>query len=442
MRENFQVQARFLLGPAGSGKTFRCLAEIRAALSSSPGGPPLLLLAPKQATFQIERQLLADGEISGFTRLNIFSFDKLARFVFEQLHLAPPKLLSSEGRLMVLRALLMRHENELKLFGRSARRPGFAAELSSLLSELQQHQFTPTRLRTLAAEEKVRPELKNKLLDLALVHEKHSSWLVEHELQDADRLLDFATDALRKLPKKERNRISIEHLWLDGFAEMTPQELDLLAVVMPFCQSATLAFCLENEAANCASRLSIWSAINKTFQQCRARLASLPDCDIQIEALQRDPLENRFTGNPDLRSLELNWAQPTGPAIARNPQPPSAIRTVACTNPEAEAIFAAREILRFVRAGNRFRDCAVLVRSLGAHHQPLGRTFRRYGIPFFLDRREAVNHHPLAEVTRSALRTVTFDWQHDDWFAALKAGFSPVPETEIDRLENAALESS
>jgi len=35
------VQVRFLLGPAGSGKTFRCLAEIRAALRAAPDGPPL-----------------------------------------------------------------------------------------------------------------------------------------------------------------------------------------------------------------------------------------------------------------------------------------------------------------------------------------------------------------------------------------------------------------
>jgi len=32
LHENSPVQARFLLGPAGSGKTFRCLAEIRAEL--------------------------------------------------------------------------------------------------------------------------------------------------------------------------------------------------------------------------------------------------------------------------------------------------------------------------------------------------------------------------------------------------------------------------
>ena len=116
------------------------------------------------------------------------------------------------------------------------------------------------------------------------------------------------------------------------------------------------------------------------------------------------------------------------------------ISVTACANPEAEAVLAARELLKFVRRGNRFRECAVLVRNLEGYHAPLARVFRRYGIPFFLDRRESVAHHPLAELTRSALRTVAGDWQPDDWFAVLKAGFTPLLEEEIDRLENAALE--
>lgn len=434
------MQARFLLGPAGSGKTFRCLAEVRAALGNHPDGAPLILLAPKQATFQIERQLLADGGIAGFTRLNIFSFDKLARFFLEQLHVAPPKMLSSEGRVMVLRALLMRHEQELKLFGRSARRPGFATELSGLLSELQQHQFTPAKLRTLAENKKLRAELQNKLRDLALILEHYAGWLTEHDLQDTDCLLDFATKTARDELKIQNSKLKIESLWLDGFAEMTPQELDFLAVVLPLCERATLAFCLESEAATESSRLSIWSAISQTFQQCHARLANLPGVQTKIETLPRDPQKNRFARNPTLQQLEHNWARPiTNPSAIRQ-LPSSSLRIVACENPEAEAVFAAREILKFARAGNRFRDCAVLVRTLDAHHKPLARIFRRYEIPFFLDRREAVTHHPLAELTRSALRTVAFDWQPDDWFAALKAGFSPVNETAIDRLENAALE--
>ena len=436
------MQARFLLGPAGSGKTFRCLAEIRAALAQTPDGPPLILLAPKQATFQLERQLLGDAEISGFTRLQILSFDRLAKFIFEKLNVAPPKLLSAEGRLMVLRALLLRHADELKLFRGSARRAGFAQELGTLLAELQQHQFTPARLRALAEENKLHRELRDKLHDLALLAEKYAGWLREHELQDANCLLDFATAALRESASTKNSKLKIQNLWLDGFAEMTPQELALLAAVIPFCDRATLAFCLETEPTPEASWLSIWSSIGKTFQQCRAQIASLPGCEVKTEILQRAPEKNRFAENSALAELEQSWSLPVASGFEIS-YLKSEISVTRCVSIEAEAVFAAREILKFVRvarAGNRFRDCAVLVRQLDGYHKPLARIFRRYGIPFFLDRRESVAHHPLAELTRNALRTVAFDWQNDDWFAALKSGFSPVAETEIDRLENTALE--
>src|SRR6185437_1694829 len=150
-RENRSVQIRFLLGPAGSGKTFRCLSEIRHALKASPDGP-LILLAPKQATFQLERQLLADDSLRGYTRLRILSFERLASFIFDQLHSAPPKMLDEEGRLMVLRALLAKKRDELKLFRASARLTGFARQLSLVLREFQSNQLTSDALRKLAAD--------------------------------------------------------------------------------------------------------------------------------------------------------------------------------------------------------------------------------------------------------------------------------------------------
>jgi ATP-dependent helicase/nuclease subunit B len=496
LREKSSVQARFLLGPAGSGKTFLCLKEIRDALCESAGGPPLILLAPKQATFQLERQLLDSerwGErssgrssprrspgltkadprepeamptigspgvsphpICGYTRLNIFSFERLARFVFEKSSIVPSQPLSDEGRVMVLRALLLRHERELKLFRGSARRSGFAQELGGLFNEFRQHQLTPLKLRALAQRPGLRPELRDKLQDLVLLNDAYTDWLSGHELQDENHLLDAATDALRSELKTQNSKLKIQSLWLDGFAEMTTQEIDLLAAILPFCGRATLTFCLDPSDAQKAgnSWLSLWSAIGKTYQQCRSRIENLPDCKISIETLKRDAGKSRFAGNSALRHLESGWqrgagvlapAEPlakTGPPAktdADETSAPHSIRIVACPNVEAEATFAAREILKFVRHGNRFRDCTVLVRSLDDYHKPLARAFRRYDIPFFLDRRESVSHHPLAELTRSAVRAVAFNWRQGDWFAALKAGFLPVEEAEIDRLENEAL---
>ncbi len=440
------MQIRFLLGPAGSGKTFRCLSEIRAALKASPEGPPLILLAPKQATFQLERQLLAEDSLRGYTRLRILSFERLARFIFDQVRQVPPKMLDEEGRLMVLRALLAKKRDELKLFRASARLTGFAQQLSLVLRELQSSRLTPDTLRKFAADTRDSSGLSSKLHDLALLLESYLAWLATHDLLDANCMLSAATEALYSPMSKAQSPKSpnvIGGLWLDGFAELSSQELALLEALVPHCERATLAFCLDTEAQS-DSWLSHWAAVRKTVDECRKTLSSVPRVTISEEPLFRDPKKSRFV-TPALSHLEQSWSSSELPEHATRNTQHAGLHLITCTDPDAEAIFAAREILKFVRTArtdktqNRFRDAAVLVRDLEKYHEPLQRVFSRYEIPFFLDRRESVSHHPLAELTRSALRTIVYQWAHDDWFAALKTGLVPVAELDIDRLENEAL---
>jgi ATP-dependent helicase/nuclease subunit B len=436
-RDNDGVQARFLLGPAGTGKTFQCLAEIRQALLAEPDGPPLLLLAPKQATFQLERQLLADPAMPGYTRLQILSFERLADFVLEQLRRPAPPLLSEEGRTMVLRALLARRRKELQIFRASAGLAGFARRLSIQLRELQRRRLAPESLRALAALPAAGAALRRKLEDLSRLLQDYLDWLRQHDLRDADSLLDLAADALRG---PAAHSLSISALWLDGFAEMTPQELDLLAALAPRCRKLTLAFCIEGAPSGAkTSWLSIWNGIGKTFEQCRTRLSALPGACVTEQVLLRGESAGRFAGNPVLRHLEEHWTQPAAfpddPSVKLN----DSLRLALCADPAAEAVLAAREILRFARAGGRLRETAVLLRGMEGYDAHLRRVFARYQIPFFLDRREPVAQHPLAELTRSALRAVVFGWRHDDWFGALKTGLVTPDEEGIDRLENEAL---
>lgn len=431
------VRVQFLLGPAGSGKTFRCLAEIRRELIAAPNGPPLLLLAPKQATFQLERQLLADPDLHGYTRLHILSFERLAKFVLDNLGIATREMLNEEGRVMVLRALLMQKQSELKVFRASARLTGFAQQLSLLLREFQRHQLSAPKLETLSRDSAAPSSLRDKLHDLALLRRAYTDWLKTHNLQDAENLLDVAATALNNEGKLRPADVAVQNLWLDGFAEMTPQEMELLAALVPHCGAVTLAFCLESEPTAQPSWLSTWSVVASTFRHCRTRLAALDDCQINIETLASKSGHGRFADSEALRQLEQNWSRPqTTPAQS---EASASIQLVACANAETEVVCAAREILRHVRAGGRYRECAVIVRSLDTHQAALERTLRRYEIPFFMDARESVAHHPLAELTRFALRTVTFNWRHDDWFGALKTGLVPGGETEIDWLENLAL---
>ena len=453
------MRVHFLLGSAGSGKTWRCLEEIRAELKRAPDGPPLLLLAPKQATFQLERQLLESPALAGYTRLQIVSFDRLAHWLLETFSTVP-ELLDDEGRVMVLRALLAREQPALRVFRATARLPGFARQLSQLLREFQRHQLTPARLARLAERCTESAPLRDKLHDLHHLLRAYHEWLAEKGLQDGDQLLDLATGFLRTAPFPiPHSPFPISGLWLDGFAEMTPQELDLLCAVLPFCHRATLAFCLDPQADDERSWLSLWSTVRRTYADCRQRIAALPSCEVNAEELPRNPAHSRFHACPTLAQLEANWTAPS--ARAGDLQSPStthstvnvpdepitqdgdckspALRLCLCANPEAEATLAAREILRHIRAGGRFRDCAVILRTLDHHHTALRRAFTRHGIPFFLDRREPVAHHPLAELTRFALRTLAYGWQPDDLFGALKSGLAHDLDADIDWLENLAL---
>jgi len=484
------MRVNFLLGPAGSGKTFRCLNALRARLIADPQGPPLILLAPRQATFQLELALLSRPELRGYTRLRIVSFERFATWLLGQLDVPAREVLSEEGRIMVLRALLHRHHEQLGVFRESSRATGFARLLSSQLIELQQHGVGPAALRTAAGSVSQTPGLSAKLCDLALLQEQYQGWLVEHALQDNGTLLDQATEALTEAARAGAEPAPmIEALWLDGLAELTPQELKLLVALVPFCEEATLAFCLESEPQAALPWLSNWSVISQTFRRCHAAFSAAERCDVSVEVMARNLTPNRFSALGQLRlptvdaprgheptegrdsrrptfqsafpqggrspalpvgetaadeqggilrQLEANWT--TGASsLAGTLEIQRELELVQCSAPEEEAVMAAREILKFVQAGHRFRDCAVLLRQLESHHAGLRRVFTRYQIPFFLDRREPVTHHPLAEFTRSALHTVLYHWRLTDWFAALKSGLTPLGLDEVDRLENVAL---
>jgi ATP-dependent helicase/nuclease subunit B len=434
------MSVQFLLGPAGSGKTWRVLEEIRAELRARPEGDPLLLLAPKQATFLLERQLLADDGPAGFARLHILSFERLALWWRERLSEPDREVLGEEGRVMVLRALLRRHKDVLGPWSRSAARPGFARRLSGLLRRFQHQQLSAGRIETEIGTAPAGLETKLQLFVQLLAD--YRAWLQERNLLDADELILDTANQLQGTrsagPSYEAataKEVRLGGVWLDGFAELTPAELELLAATVGRADRAMLAFCLDHEPDGETDILSPWSVIGQTFYRAHARLAA--DSAARVEVLRRSEARSRFSTAPALAELERAWLSP----MRQNPITDIArsIEVLACPDPEAEAETAARRIREFVRAGGRYRDVAVLPRRLDESAPVFARVFRRYDIPLFLDRREPAAHHPAGDLFRAALRLVAWQWRTEDWMTLLKTGLAGVDESDADRLENASL---
>src|SRR5439155_18931100 len=92
--------------------------------------------------------------------------------------------------------------------------------------------------------------------------------------------------------------LNIEAIWVDGFAELSDPELELLVALLPHCRRATITFCLDRVPLEKISWLSNWSLPRRTFEQCRKKLVGLPDVQALTELLPRSATKSRFADSP------------------------------------------------------------------------------------------------------------------------------------------------
>ena len=146
-------KVRFILGRAGTGKTYTCLEEIKKTLASEgEEGPALILLVPEQAAFQMEHELYTGMPRAATARAQVLSFRRMARRVLAQTGGAARPWLGELGKRMVLRSLIQKHRDDLVLFGQSASTPGFTDSLAHTLAELKLYNISPQMLTQRAQE--------------------------------------------------------------------------------------------------------------------------------------------------------------------------------------------------------------------------------------------------------------------------------------------------
>ena len=134
------MAVQFILGRSGTGKTGYCIRAIVNELLQ-PNNQTLLFLVPEQASYQAEREILADKRITGYNKLHVLSFDRL-QFWLSGKNTARPAL-SRIGRQMIIHRILRDNKSKLKIYGSSATWPGLAQQMAQTISEVHQYAKTP-----------------------------------------------------------------------------------------------------------------------------------------------------------------------------------------------------------------------------------------------------------------------------------------------------------
>lgn len=433
------MSVTFLLGRAGSGKTALIRERVARELAADPLGTPIVMLVPEQGSFEAERGLLSAAGVQGSVRAQTLSFSRLAYRVRQELGGSSRFPIGDEGKKMLIYKILGRRKEQLRLFGASAGRPGFVDRLERLHTELKRccvgSSELEERLSSLGEGASYGPILKDKLEELALVFGDLDRELEPLYMDGEDRLAELAG----LIPQSAYLRGA--HIWVDGFHGFTPQEYLVLRALMNAAASVTVALTLDRpydvQARPHELELFHMPAITYIKLRGMAEESGLTAADEVLNP----PVPPRFAASPALAHLERGFDRKRpyrGDGCGEIAVHPAVSR-------RAEAEGALREIRRLAREqGVRYGEMAVLTRNPDDYAHLLPPLFADAGVPYFLDRKEELLHHPLVEFIRAAMDTVRRRWKYEDVFRCVKTELllpqdGSVTRSDMDELENFVL---
>ena len=422
------AKLEFILGRAGAGKTETCLCAMRAEMEREPLGRPLLLIVPEHMTYQAERALAERMGSGGTMRSVVSGFRRLAwRAAEEKL----PQM-TEIGKRLILKKIVERRADELTALARAAGQRGFTAALAETIEELKGCHGTPTALRE-AADLVENKHLEQKLSDIALLYGDF--------LEETKNRFEDAEDRMEKLAAAigENPFFSGIEVWLDGFVFFNPQERDVLRAFLRAADDVHITLPLDRDvdAQEDVGEAALFYRAARTLQALK-RLADEEGVSYTTRVLGEP---RRFAADAQgIAAIERGLFH--FPIRAeRCSEKTCGVRVVEAATRRLEMEMAAADMVRLCREeGFRWRDIGVLLRDAENYGELLEFTLKEYGVPFFSDRKRAGVHHPLAELIRSALETLTGGWDYDDVFRCVKTDLFPLTQDEADVLENYALE--
>lgn len=424
---------RFILGRAGSGKTYYCLQKMQELILKKEDGQAVFLL-PEQATFLYERELARILPAQGFTGVRVTSFRRLSYHAVQDSLAVPLPQLSETGKMMVMARILDAERGNLRAFAAPSLRTGFASTMLEVLSELKSSAISREDMNKAALswqQKEPKSHLAAKLADISLLYGRMEDFLAGH-YTDFEDSLDHLTKQIR-----EQGFLAGATVLIDGFAGFTPQEMRVIAALLQRAARVEIALALDPEERNeLLTPEALFYPTWDTYQKLQ-NIARALGAKVEELLLCRGD-RGRFAQNPELGFLEKNLFSYTDPSIYD--KTPQNISLCAAADKEAEAEAAGRKILRLVREeGLRYRDISVIVRRVGDYEEVLEKVFASLGIPYFSDSKKPVLYHPLVELIRAALEVARDNWQYETVFRYLKTGLVPLKNEEIDILENYCL---
>ncbi len=309
-----------------------------------------------------------------------------------------------------------------KRFSRFVGRPGFAAELASVMGDFSRYGISSADLREASATAPT-AITKDKLFDFSLLWEQYQKALSTHELIDPDQDLDRLISLLRQAAAEPRlSFLKDTAVWVLGFGEtraFTAQELSVLELLNKYCDSVTVTCSLDYLTADAAGQGE------NSASQAVSSITSDPIYSHGLDtALQ---IIKTAAGKLTVKRLEAEGKQ-------------ALVTSIYAANPREELRYVCGEIREILVKTNLQRcDIGIALAEPDAYYDLLTATAKDYGLPVFIDRRTPLTQSSFLRYIDALLEYLLEKPANDTIMLYLRSGFDLLPRQTIDYFENFCL---
>lgn len=408
-----------LLGPSGSGKSRRMLAELRTRAEQ---GQRSLLIVPEQFTSSTEGQLYRTLGDTLSAYVESYSFTSLAETLLRRYGGAAVQTLDEAGRALLVRRAVDSLLDQVVYYNRQRRSAAFCEKAAQTIEELKSAGVTPQDLGAYACAPGADHD---KLQELSLIYGAYEALLGQTAMDPGDRQ-QLAANYL------DADFFAGRAVYIDEFDTFNAPKRALLAAMLPVAD-VTVCLCCDG-LQDREGGMGLFSGA-KAVANSLHRMAADAGAAVHTETLADD---RRHGDAPVLAELNLLLADPTYTPQCTVDTAHPAIVCHAAASRQAEAKAVAAEIAARARAGVPYNRMAVICRDAAQYLGPLRYEFRLQNIPLFCDEATTPENTAPARAVHAALELARGGISSRTVLRLLKTGLVNLPERQQTALENYA----
>ena len=407
---------RFVLGRSGYGKS-EYLRRYFADLARS-GEEKLLFMVPDQISFTTEAAFLDLLGPALSRNILVLGFSRLCDYVFEATGNRFATFADEGVRHMMMSLALEQVGDSLSVFNKRADSADTRELMLSVVKEYKKCAIASGDLYA-AADAAGDEILSGKLRDTALVYDAYQA-VMERSYIDSLDSLTKVRDLLTDHKLFEGYTVA-----LDAFYGFTLQEYEVIELLMR--QAKELSVALTDDGYESSAELFF------VPRRTRSRLIRMArDLGINVAPLTILSEPRRFA-HESLTALEENVYR-----LEKVPYPEEEthVTIYRASGVYDECDFAARTIRKLVENGARYRDIAVIARTIDGYLGVLDRYLDQYDINYFMDQPQNIDAFPLVRLVSAAFDVVNRGFDREDVLILLKTGLTSYSVAQIADFEN------